>query len=234
VNVPAGQTCLVPGNELAAFPGTVTLEDYVDAEKAGYDETGGAGSGIWEARQLPVQQFMVDLPTTGYVYLNIHMDYGLKDKTADINGDGIPDRYSKDSNDNALASGTYNITVPNNATHGFSFTAVDGGTSSDSDSVHNLNSFKRNPGVGGLVTSGADVPTADPVEGAAITLKLNGTPVGSAVTDVDGYYQIVYKHKGKATQYTVTATWGSESQTVPVMLKANGFELQGFFFETPP
>ena len=232
LTIPTGQTCLVPGNELAAFPGTVTLQDYIGAQKAAYDEP-VEGSGDWVARQLPVQTFTVPLPSTGYVYLNIHLDYGLKDATADADEDGNPDRYTKDSNNNALLVGDYDITIPTNATHPFEFVAVDGGESSDGDSVRNLNTFKKNVGVGGLVTAGDTPEVVAPVDGASVTLfDPNGAMVDSVGTDEDGYYQLVHKHKGKRADYTVQVQMGPDVLPGTVSLKANGYEMLDFFFDT--
>jgi hypothetical protein len=90
------------------------------------------------------------------------------------------------------------------------------------DTVQNDNEFKKNPGVAGRVTLGT---TAD---GEAVELAYvqvidpDGVPVGTCdgkvdnkgrpvdsecvgfdLTDSDGWWQIVYKHKGKPTLYTV-------------------------------
>jgi hypothetical protein len=238
VEIPEGETCLLPGAELGAYPRVVTLQDYMDAGTDGYVEP-DPGSGIWFAQQMTLDSITVPYPggpgEAACVYVNIHLDYGLKDK--DIDGDGEPEFHAKDSNDNALFSGTFDISIPNNATHEFSFYAVDGGMSGDDDSVHNLNTFKKNPGVGGLVTFGANPSVGEPAEGAIVELYRvydDGDQfVGYTVTaDVDGYYQIVYKHKGKKATYKVVAEYGGMTMEAYFELKANKFSQQDFFFDT--
>jgi 5-hydroxyisourate hydrolase-like protein (transthyretin family) len=66
--------------------------------------------------------------------------------------------------------------------------------------------------------------SGNPAPGATITLKKStGEPVGSAVSDDDGFYQISYKHTGKAALFKVTIVLGSFTQTQEVTLKANAF-----------
>ena len=68
-----------------------------------------------------------------------------------------------------------------------------------------------------------------PVPGAIVTLKKNdGTVAGTATTDQDGWYQIIYKHTGKEAPYTVTLSNVAGKpvdymQMQTVALKANAY-----------
>jgi hypothetical protein len=87
-----------------------------------------------------------------------------------------------------------------------------------------VNSFKRIPGVAGLVLC---KDTLNPVPGVSVTLaNAMHIPVGSRVTDEDGFYMIAYKHKGKPSTYYVsiaTPPPAVYTETKATTLKANAF-----------
>jgi hypothetical protein len=93
---------------------------------------------------------------------------------------------------------------------------------SNSTTVESFNVFKKNPGVGGMSRKNT---TENPVPGSTVKLfNPSGQQVGSSVSDEDGYYQIDYKHTGKAATYTVKMVPpGGSQQTKSVALKANGY-----------
>ena len=118
--------------------------------------------------------------------------------------------------------------LPENAEHEFQvyFTGTPTPTPTyANDSIRNDNSFKKDPGVGGLVTSGGVLQI--PVVGQHVELHFGsatGPLVGTAITDSEGYYGILYKATGKtAGTYTVVLVGlphGGPTQTVT--LKSNG------------
>jgi hypothetical protein len=170
----AGFTCFNPGIEEYTFAEILTLEDYDPQEMGSSNEV----------------TLTFDMPASGFIYVNIHLDYGLK-KTSG---------YGKDSNDNAVQHGTSDILIANPEVYTFSYT---NGTS-DTVTIESINAFKKNPGVGGLV---AYASTEDPVAGATVELiDPDGEVVGTAVTDADGFYMILYRHRGRRAMYTVRLT----------------------------
>jgi hypothetical protein len=81
-----------------------------------------------------------------------------------------------------------------------------------------VNVFKKNPGTAGQVTL-----NFEPVEGAEIQLW-STKMIGSAFTDEDGWYQILYKHTGKAQTFTLKYLRSRVLiGTKQIQLKANGF-----------
>ena len=88
--------------------------------------------------------------------------------------------------------------------------------------IENENTFKRNPGFGGVVTDEYD----NPIEGYTVEVRNEeGTVIGTAVTDEDGYYFIYYKHKGRPTYIDVYLydNYGTIVGYESVFLKANKF-----------
>ena len=116
--------------------------------------------------------------------------------------------------------GSTGILIPNGQPYTFSVS----GAANDSSTVSSYNTFKKNPGTGGLTQSQT---TTFSVPGATAALKdAKGTVLGTGVTDQDGWYLINYKATGKAATYylTLTPPQGSGSaQTKAFGLKANGY-----------
>jgi hypothetical protein len=150
--------------------------------------------------------------TGGFLYVTVHLDYGLEGTT------GYIPNFSNDALD---ASDEVTVLIPNLNDHIFSVS----GSQNDSQVIQNVNEFKKIPGFGGLVTDS----DGDPVEGATAVITLDGASLGEATTDGDGWYMFVYKHTGKRAGYTVELQgYGlSESGT----LKANKFAEVNFVVE---
>jgi len=174
-------------------------------------------------------EFDVVYPAGGFVYINQHMDDGVKGRRIDVDGDGNPERYEK-SGPNGLDMDTGELTAPDMADH--TFCLVDGlGVPIPSafdddgcDTVQSVNDFKRLRGVGGYVGIG---PMEDgmPIAGATVTLyDPKGGVAGTTTTDEDGWYGIAFKHKGKPADYTVVLTIGGDVEgEATVRLKGNTF-----------
>jgi hypothetical protein len=157
--------------------------------------------------------FTVDVPD-GFSYVAIHLDYGLKGTTG----------YSKDGSNNVILAGTSTIVIPDFQGYTFSFT--DGLTSSAT--VQSQNAFKHDPGFAGFVTDGY----LNPLVNVRVDIfDPTGALIGSAYSDVDGFYMYQYKYTGKPATFTVRLPRYGLSQQVT--LKANGIVLVSFIVERP-
>ena len=138
------------------------------------------------------------VPSSGLVYVTVHLDYGLK-KTVG---------YTKDASNNALNSPDINDLTD------YVFTVSDAMT--DTQTIENQNVFKRDPGFAGMVTDSDE----NPVPGVTVEIySPTGSLLATVSTDVDGYYFCSHKHTGKTATYTVTLPDYSLSTRVPI--KAN-------------
>ena len=183
-----GQTCIYPGTGIANFRDQIVIGN-------GYNKFG-------DTAVVPVQFQWPE--GEDFVYINIHLDYGLKGTAG----------YSKGTNDDATSTLTGTTIIPNHQC--YTFHAENSVPLAD-DTVCSINSFKKNPGVGGL----NQTLTEEPVPGAKMELRtLKGQLVTTQTTDEDGWYFLNYKHTGKASDYIVVSVpTGVRKQ---VTLKANG------------
>jgi hypothetical protein len=180
--------CIVPGAEVASEAKLVALTDYVTSTKE-------VGVG------LPA------LPS-GFAYINIHLDYGLKGTKG----------YSKDAGNNAIDATTLALRIAENKVYGFSDS--EGG----SDTAKSKNEFKHDPGFAGLVLAAG---TNDPVPNVAVQIYDSANKLLKTVyTDTDGWYMWQYKHTGKAATFTLKLPAYNKSQTVT--LKSNVLVIVSF------
>jgi hypothetical protein len=156
------------------------------------------------------------LPASGFIYLNMHLDYGLKGTYG----------YSKagPSGNDAVSQTTGKVVIPDKTNYVFSV----GGDMTDADGICNMNVFKKNPGVGGrcgyrYTLDGVSDIIATP--NATVTLKdSKGAVLTTGKTDEDGWYMLSYKYTGKAATLIVTVQpVGKPAQSKSITLKANGF-----------
>jgi hypothetical protein len=198
--------CLVPVNDISGkfmvSPTAVTLPDL------SYDAFGEFKTITLTATQ-PC--------TNGFVYVTIHLDYGLKKNIGGL---------SPDVSKNAHKIGPPAVTILENGVYAFS--AVWTGGSIGSDTVHNMNVFKRDPGFGGLVVD----KDGYPVKGAMVKVYLGSTCIGTVYTDEDGWYMLNFKHTGKSVSYTVKMEFSYKEEVYrmqsSVTVKANSFSLVSF------
>ncbi len=150
------------------------------------------------------------IPTTGHLYVTVHLEYGLK-KTSG---------WNKLAGD-AASGGPYSDTINEPQSYAFSFS--DGGSIGDTQITQSVNEFKKPAGFMGFASNQSD----NPINGAKI-LIYNGANrlVGTIYTDADGYYYLAYKHKAKLAYYTVKLVEYGAQRTVPV--QANGFAVVDF------
>ena len=95
------------------------------------------------------------------------------------------------------------------------------GPITDDDSINNLNVFKNDPGIGGLVLD----EFGTPVEGAKVEVLQGKDSYGTAVTDEDGWYMVNFKYTGKPVTFTIKVD-GYPDQKLTI--KANSFSLVYF------
>ncbi len=126
----SGQTCLIPGAEIANSGQTVSLGSYGS-------QTFGSTTSVTVKFSSP----------TGFAYANIHVEYGLKGTNGWSKGGS--------SGNDAISSLSF-PTILNDQTYLFSET--DG--SPDSQTASSENVFKKDPGIAGLVLKPSGDPAA--------------------------------------------------------------------------
>jgi hypothetical protein len=233
--------CFRAGTQLpesgVAYPATITYADWA----AGGPKTGSAPGGYSYSVQcehpgalLPNElgyectvTVNFPMPASGKAYVNIHLDYGVKGGNTDFNPkDALTDRYDRGNNTCTGDTAYYDALQNDNLStpagplalatcHTYPFSHA--GTGSGSDSVQNVNSFKKITGVFGQALTSS---TGGAWPNIQATLKnAAGAVVATGVTDQDGFYALNYKHTGKAANFTVIL--GNVQKVVT--LKANGW-----------
>ena len=192
-----GTMCFTPGNELDNSPTLVALGDYGPGAVLGTSTT----------------TIAVDLPSLpgGMAYINMHLDYGLKQTTG----------YSKNAGNDAVdATNLSTILVPEKQLYSFANTEAPG------DTIQSENTFKRDPGIGGLVLQGG---SSDPAPNVRVLIYDSAKKlVATVYTDQDGWYMWQYKYTGKAATFTIKLPDNNNNMTQSVTLKSNGFVVVNF------
>ena len=241
--------CLDPSNALLSGPLFVTLQDWADGTAAGNynlncDEVDESGEDGYCTFDVTIPSATIDASVSGLLYVNLHLDYGLKGPGVDALPVGadqaglIEDRYDRhayispwDSSDALENSGPDNgpVAIPDCKSHVFSHT--DDIDPLFTDAVENLNIFKRIAGTFARVWCADDdigyeglfVRLVHPTNGVVLTTE----------TDEDGYYALNYRHRGKRTAYLVEvytdAGLGNLLASVAVELQGNGWAEAAFW-----
>jgi hypothetical protein len=183
--------CLVPGDDITS---QFSISGAPVTLGSGYDSMGESA----QITVTPISDY------TGFVYVTVHVDYGLK-KTSG---------YRRGAGDDAKKPG--NNHIDNNGPYEFAVSGPSGFV--DQQTVYNLNVFKRIAGFGGLVTDGVGSPIQDVL---VEFFGPDGTMLGSTYTDEDGWYMYSHKHKGKRAEYTISLPDYGLSESV--MVKANKY-----------
>ncbi len=151
------------------------------------------------------------VPSTGLVYVTVHMAYGLKGQD-----------FSKGTQTCPTATGVTTPTAVITCPQPYTFSAI--GTSfSASTTITSINTFKKDPGFAGVVTDLNSNPVAN------VTVQIHdssGNLLGTATTDEDGVYLFAYKYTGSRAQFTVNLPDFGLSQTIT--LQANKIALVNF------
>ncbi|MGA9159790.1 MAG: hypothetical protein WB297_02840 [Actinomycetota bacterium] len=150
---------------------------------------------------------------TGFSYIAIHLDYGWKGETGYA-------PFSK-LDPTAIHSGVPGAPpVPATINNPYTYTFTADGLSA---TVHSVNVFKNDPGIGGLVLTSA---SGDPVAGTPVEIWLGAKKMATVQTDADGWFMWTYKYTGKAATFTVNLPTYGVSKSVT--LKANGYLVVSF------
>ena len=187
-----GMISFTPIGEIANSKQTLAISNFTDTNgdgKVGFGDTYTAA-------------LDVALPDSGFIYANIHLDYGLE-KT----GPWTKFVDSTGGNDMKPGSGNPYQTIEDFNNYGFSslINSVLG-----QDTIQNQNIFKNLKGVGGFIRTADD---HDPIGGQnVILLDSKGSKVGSATTDADGWEFMTVNAPGKSASYT--AFWDQDKDGV--------------------
>ena len=139
---------------------------------------------------------------TGWVFIRVHLEYGLKGITTSCTRDDLTAVGCDPVGD-----------IPNGQEYDFSFTDGASGTTT----IDSQNEFKRINGVAGLVVG----VNGEPVAGSTVHIWQGTSLWKTVTTDQDGWYMALFKYTGKATTFTVK--WISLGVQASVTLKSNGF-----------
>jgi hypothetical protein len=170
------------------------------------------------------------IPATGFVYVTIHLDYGLKGTSG----------WMKDTDGKTATNGVNPPAVNGPITilspQEYLFFAVRGSVR-DEARPQSLNEFKKFAGFGGVVENcngvlqpGVKVKIYGPATNGSIGPLIPG---GEVLTDAEGVYLVAYKHTGKQANFTVQlpAFLPGLTRTVPV--KSNSFAIVNFIPPLP-
>ena len=167
--------CFVPinnvSNSFAITPAAIALTDY-SAQALGSTVTITVSGSV---------------PSSGMVYLTVHLNYGLKGSS-----------FGK-SDDNATNPGTGQVVIPDDATYSFSVSAS---SLTDTQTIVSDNVFKQDRVVAGIITDQMGSPVAN------ISVSLfdsGGNLVAMAFTDADGFVGFHPHISGKST-FTVESS----------------------------
>ena len=185
------KTCFTPGTGTGSETDQVTWDWSAD----GFGDTS------------PIE---VDTSGGDFTFVRIHLAYGLK---------GVAGGCAR----NLATPPTATCSTPSVGFviapfEDYTFSFSDADTTSDDATVESFNVFKKNPGVGGLVSLAAN---GDPIVGAKADIYNGTKKVATAYSDADGWYMWAYKYTGKAASFTVKLPAYALQQSAT--LKSNGF-----------
>jgi len=132
--------------------------------------------------------------------------------------------YSLILNSDGTKDADYGTTSYRDVPHLASYTfETSGEGESYQTTIQNVNVFKRDPGVAGLVVDQHGTPVAN------VKVEIydgTGKKLTTQYTDVDGFYSYYYKYTGKAATFTVKLP--DYNQQKPVTLKSNVYVIVNF------
>jgi hypothetical protein len=207
-----GQTCLTPKGEVAGFKlSDMTWGDFDGDGKTEYT-------------------FNVTVPETGFLYVNMHLDFGLEKQSGWLKGEagGLVDY--EDAKDNPVVTSSDPAVLPTileGTEYVFSSNLV-----GSEDSIFNNNVFKNLKGNGGFVINNqGTLDTADDVLLSKVLLKVvekakPGTILWQGESDNDGWFYANFGPTGKKITYTVTADTNGDGK-LNGLDKSMDFDLGG-------
>ena len=159
------------------------------------------------------------VPSTGFLYVALHLDYGLKGTVTGCTK-SYPN-YPDTSVIDASCTTPTNTTIDDQKEYVFN-----NSISSDSVTIQSLNTFKKDPGIGGLVLQ---YGTNNPVPNVEVQIYDSSNKLLATVkTDQDGWYMWAFKYTGKAATFTVKLPDYKQQPPQRVTLKSNGFVVVTF------
>jgi len=188
------QGCFIPSDQLSGFtatPSTIALSSYTPQAMGSFVTVTVSGT----------------VPSTGLVYVTIHLEYGFKGVTG----------YTDVSN-NAINTDT-SKNVPQLQSYTFSFNTAVGVPQGDSQTVQSENIFKGcAKGFCGMVMDSSGTPTS----GATVQVfSSSGQLISAVQTDMDGFYMIPYTLLGtNLATFTIAVPAYNLQQTVTLALDA--------------
>jgi len=223
--------CFDPQESLAVSHQQILLEDWVAQDGNGICQS---AFGLDAATFDGTCTIAVDVtfPESGQLYVNVHLDHGRKGPHVDlvdnatglIGPDTLPDRYEPGLDDwgfDANVALNASIHSIDNCTT-YTFSHGDGMTELGTDSVQNINDFKKLTGVMFMAYNAGNGDPQLMDADVELILDSSGEIVKTSVVDVDGFSPVEWKHTGKRKPYTLVVT-GEEVLVIPVMLKGNGW-----------
>jgi hypothetical protein len=163
------------------------------------------------------------MPSTGQMYITIHLDYGFKKMGGWMKGTTPDDNSAERAADATFPA--WDIQHPQD----YQFWVL--GDLSNFQTVESINRFKRDPGFAGVVSQITPYGE-EPLPGVLVQIwGPTGNLVGTTITDEDGVYLFVYKHTGKAATYMIRLPAYGVQQTAVV--KSNGWAIVNFTITVP-
>jgi hypothetical protein len=216
-----GTGCLAPDGAIRSEKLHISLDDWILGAAGSGDynlvcdqvqDPGGAGFCSFDVNVLNEE-----IPEGGMLYVNVHLDYGLKGKHVDANPVGpdssgmMADRYDQDdfispwgSSDALVNSGSDSgpLALADCQPYWFEHTETEAITEEPlfEDKLENLNMFKGANGLFGRVEC-SDDDSGIPYHVRLIHPR-KGT-VASADASHAGDFAVAYEHHGKPLMYTV-------------------------------
>ena len=154
-----GKTCFTPENHIGSDPDQVTWN------------FGPGGTVNTFGQTKPIT---VNVPPGGFVYVRVHLAYGLKGVAGSCTGG------SQSPPTATCTVPTNPLTISGYKTYPFSFGAT-APPFNVSGLIESFNVFKKNPGIGGLVTQ---TGTGTPVAGATVRIYQGTTATGTPKAEV--------------------------------------------------
>ncbi len=149
------------------------------------------------------------VPSSGQLYINVHLDYGFKASNGYQKSLGGLDALC-----GTMLGHTCTTNIPNLTEYEFGLGL---GLASEEQTVQNVNVFKNDPGFAGLVTD----QSGNPLSNAKVVIKdAAGKMVATVYTDSDGWYMYTFKYSGSSeVAFTITASSGSLTKTTQTYLQ---------------
>lgn len=211
--------CFYPNPSLSGFG--ITTEAMTPASSAGNQIITPEDYSIKQIGQTTTVTVSGTVPETGFAYVTIHLDYGLK-KTQ-------PWKPTGTFTINPVTGASIGDMIFNNTgptilgVQHYIFSRAVGADLVTTDPA-SYNEIKKFAGFLGFVS---DLSEEAPVPNALVEIyNPKGAKLATLYTDEDGYYMFLYKHTAKAATYTVKLP--NHGRTVSVTVKANGFAAVDF------